>query len=172
VAQAHLSHAVRVRLPTLSQVWRHAQSQPEQEVCGILLGALSPADPYPQPFALRAPVPGGSEPISAQDIAKVLLVADNVEATNILGLHDRYMLDAATLLAADDRARAAGQHIVGFYHSHPDTLPIPSPTDRQAAWPGYLYVIVTSGHDRSGALCGWFVDDTQRFQPALIEIVR
>jgi proteasome lid subunit RPN8/RPN11 len=144
MAQAHLSHPVRVRLPTLSQVWRHAQSQPEQEVCGILLGALSPG----------------------------LTVRDSVEATNILGMHDRYMIDAATLLAADDRARAAGQHIIGFYHSHPGTLPILSPTDRQAAWPGYLYVIVTSGHDRSGALCGWFVDDAQRIQPALLEIMR
>jgi proteasome lid subunit RPN8/RPN11 len=31
--------------------------------------------------------------------------------------------------------------LLGFYHSHPDSEPRPSETDRDFAWPSYSYII-------------------------------
>lgn len=50
-----------------------------------------------------------------------------------------------------------GLQIVGFYHSHPDGSSKPSRFDRQAAWSGYSYVIVSIQPDRSATLSSWFI---------------
>jgi proteasome lid subunit RPN8/RPN11 len=55
-----------------------------------------------------------------------------------------YELDPAATMAAIDRIEDAGDEAVGFYHSHPESDPVPSPTDRaRATWEGYVYVIVS-----------------------------
>jgi len=68
--------------------------------------------------------------------------------------HRRYLLDAATLLRADAHARAAGLAIVGFFHSHPNGPAIPSPADRAAMWPGYVYLIAAVSGSSPYA-CAW-----------------
>ena len=44
--------------------------------------------------------------------------------------------------------RAAGQEIVGYYHSHPDHPARPSAFDTEHAWPWYSYLIVRIDHGR------------------------
>ena len=39
--------------------------------------------------------------------------------------------------------RRAGLDIVGYYHSHPDHASYASIRDREDAWPGYHYLIVS-----------------------------
>jgi proteasome lid subunit RPN8/RPN11 len=47
-------------------------------------------------------------------------------------------------MAAIDRVEDRGSDAVGFYHSHPESDPVPSATDRaRATWPGYVYLIVS-----------------------------
>ncbi len=59
-----------------------------------------------------------------------------------------YELDPEATLAEIEAAEAAGDDVVGFYHSHPRGPPEPSDTDRrQATWPGYVYCIVVPGSD-------------------------
>lgn len=58
----------------------------------------------------------------------------------------RYELDPETTLATIERIEAAGDEVVGFYHSHPVGSLEPSATDEaQATWPGYVYAIVAPG---------------------------
>lgn len=39
---------------------------------------------------------------------------------------------------------AAGEELVGIYHSHPASIPYPSPTDRlEAFYPDAVYVLVS-----------------------------
>lgn len=57
--------------------------------------------------------------------------------------HDRYVLDPDDLMSADLAAREANLEIVGFWHTHPDHPARPSETDREAAWEGYSYVILS-----------------------------
>ena len=64
------------------------------------------------------------------------IAADNVAAVE--RQQDRYVVDPLAILRADRMARDAGMEIVGFYHSHPDHPAIPSATDTELAWPGYV----------------------------------
>ena len=68
---------------------------------------------------------------------------------------DRYVLDPDDLMTADKAAREAGLDIVGFWHTHPDHPALPSETDREAAWDGYSYVILSVSGARVEDLRSW-----------------
>lgn len=68
---------------------------------------------------------------------------------------DRYVLDPDDLMSADLAAREAGLEIVGFWHTHPDHPALPSETDREAAWDGYSYVILSVSGARVEDLRSW-----------------
>ena len=66
----------------------------------------------------------------------------------------RYFVAPADLLAVQKWAEARELDICGFYHSHPDCPSVPSEYDRQSAWEGYLYLILSvkdGVFERSGA---------------------
>jgi proteasome lid subunit RPN8/RPN11 len=66
-----------------------------------------------------------------------------VEARNELESPVAYRVDSRDHFAALRQARLSGLSIVGGFHSHPRTAPVPSETDRAEAWPAFLYVIVS-----------------------------
>jgi proteasome lid subunit RPN8/RPN11 len=56
----------------------------------------------------------------------------------------RYVIDPREQLKAFRSIDAAGEELLGIYHSHPVSEPIPSPTDRaEAHYSGALYVLVS-----------------------------
>ena len=65
------------------------------------------------------------------------------------------MLDPDDLISADLAAREAGLEVVGFWHTHPDHPAHPSETDREAAWDGYSYVILSVSGKRVEDLRSW-----------------
>ncbi len=70
----------------------------------------------------------------------------SMRARNELGSPTRYRIDPRDQIAAIRSARETGESIVGFYHSHPGSAPLPSATDRsEAAYPGHCYLIVFPG---------------------------
>lgn len=71
------------------------------------------------------------------------------------GRDDRYLVDPETLRRAVDEEAAGGPRVLGFYHSHPDADPVPSATDRELAWPWYLYLIVPVREGRAGTGRAW-----------------
>jgi len=74
---------------------------------------------------------------------------------NIERAEDRYELDPDDFLSADREACAAGLDIVGIWHSHPDHPARPSATDRDGAWPGWSYLIVSVGREGVGEIRSW-----------------
>jgi proteasome lid subunit RPN8/RPN11 len=50
--------------------------------------------------------------------------------------------------------------VVGAYHSHPRSAPVPSRTDLDEALPGFFYLIASLSVDR-GSLRAWRLDRTQ-----------
>lgn len=58
---------------------------------------------------------------------------------------DRFELDPHDYLAAEDAASLAGIAVVGIWHTHPDHPARPSKTDREMAWRGWSYVILSVG---------------------------
>jgi [CysO sulfur-carrier protein]-S-L-cysteine hydrolase len=72
-------------------------------------------------------------------------VARSVRARNLDRAATRYLIDPEDHFAAIRAARVEGLEVVGAYHSHPSSAPVPSPTDVAEAnsGPDFLYVIVS-----------------------------
>ena len=112
------------------------------EVCGILVGRCVPTP----------------------------VVESIVPARNMHPVPQRhFLLDAATLLQTDDAARARGQAIIGFYHSHPNGIALPSPEDRRLAWPAMLTLIVAMEQGEPRYLCAWRWNNA-KLQPEPIQV--
>lgn len=57
--------------------------------------------------------------------------------------HNRYLITPDVFLRVEKEAREHALEVVGFYHSHPDVEAKPSAFDKDHAWSGYSYVIVS-----------------------------
>jgi proteasome lid subunit RPN8/RPN11 len=78
-------------------------------------------------------------------IGKGESVERSVRARNLDAKATRYLIDPEDHFAAIRSARADGLEVIGAYHSHPSSAPIPSATDIAEANSGsdFLYVIVS-----------------------------
>ena len=111
---------LRLPAPVLDELKRMARAGYPHEVCGLLIGG---------------------ENRSWTRVDRITQ-AGNLSTDR---LADRYTLDPDDFQAADAAARHDGLDIVGIWHTHPDHPPRPSRTDREAAWEGYTYVILSVG---------------------------
>ncbi|MDP9252820.1 MAG: M67 family metallopeptidase [Chloroflexota bacterium] len=92
----------------------HAREEAPREACGLLAGR-----------------DGG--------ITRVIRCA-NVHPTPTT----RYVIDPREQLKAFRSIEAAGEELIGIYHSHPVSQPYPSPTDRaEAHYPDAFYLLVS-----------------------------
>jgi desampylase len=104
---------VGIAAGVLDAVEAHARSVLPEECCGLLLGTA----------------------------------AGIVDAVRSANLSDdparRFLLDPQAHFHARRIARDRGLAVVGFYHSHPDSEPVPSESDLAGAtYEGHLYLIV------------------------------
>ncbi len=72
---------------------------------------------------------------------------------------DRFELDPGDYLAAEHEARVAGLDVVGVWHTHPDQPARPSATDREWAWPGWSYLILSVGREGVAEMRSWRLAD-------------
>lgn len=78
---------------------------------------------------------------------------------------NRFEIDPGDLVKTDRAARAEGLGVVGFYHSHPDAPARPSEFDREHAWAGYCYVIVSVSAGQPREMRSWKLrEDHQAFE--------
>ena len=103
-------------------------------------------------------------------VGKQTTVLRVTEARNIVTTRarDRFHLDPAGFLEADRWASQNGLDIVGFWHSHPDHPPVPSPTDLESAWSEYSYLIVSVTENCKTSHRSWRLDGN-RFVEERIE---
>ncbi|WP_049920502.1 desampylase [Haloferax sulfurifontis] len=114
MTSSRLTLADDARAVILSHAREGAARDPPAEVCGVLAGD------------------GDARTVTAAH--PVSNVADEPRVA--------YELDPEETVSILETVEAAGDDAVGFYHSHPDSDPVPSATDReQASWPGYVYLI-------------------------------
>ena len=82
-----------------------------------------------------------------------LLAAADADARAFFALPEqvkrRYLVPPEFQFQAELHARATGQEVLGYYHSHPDHPAQPSEYDRVHAWPGYLYLICAVSQGRA-----------------------
>jgi proteasome lid subunit RPN8/RPN11 len=71
-------------------------------------------------------------------------IDEAVAVANLAPGATRYLLDPAGHFAALKRVRGTPRDVLGAYHSHPHSAPVPSPTDIAEALQGaFLYMIVS-----------------------------
>ena len=117
-------------------VARHGEEGYPDEVCGFLLGTQ------------------GAGVKTVREVRPVANVWEETEQRR-----RRFLIGPRDFLQAERDARAAGWEILGFYHSHPDHPARPSETDREAAWPGYSYVIQSVRDRHAAEVHSWVLKD-------------
>ncbi|HVT59073.1 MAG TPA: M67 family metallopeptidase [Thermoanaerobaculia bacterium] len=175
----------------LEAIRRHAEHSYPEECCGFLLGhgsggggadsaALSSGgDAASAAFlsgdAASAAFLSGDAASAASSSGDAASAASLEEETKVERVvpavnerqdsrHNRFVISPATVLAAHKEARAAGLEVVGYYHSHPDHPAEPSEFDREHAWPGLSYLIVSVREGRLDTARSWRLrDDRERF---------
>jgi proteasome lid subunit RPN8/RPN11 len=108
------------------------------EVCGLLLGKVG--DPK--------------------------IVTEIFECGNLNKLkpETRYDMDPKDYLKGEALARQKGLEVLGIFHSHPDHPDRASETDRQAAWPGFSYIIMSIQKGKYFSMKSWVLDGQSQFQ--------
>ena len=62
---------------------------------------------------------------------------------------NRFTIEPAAHITARKAARLRGLAVLGFYHSHPHSPPVPSVADlSEASYPDHLYLIVSPLRER------------------------
>jgi proteasome lid subunit RPN8/RPN11 len=129
----------------LQTVTQHAAASYPEECCGFLIGRSDAGTTV---------------------VERVLSVGNERQESR----HNRYLISPETVLAANKEVRALSLDVVGYYHSHPDHPARPSEFDRDHAWPGLSYVIVSVEGGRVADTRSWrLADDRERFEEEAIE---
>jgi cysteine synthase B len=118
--------ALRVPEAVLHDIRRHGERAYADECCGALIGSGSAVV---EAFALSNTTDGERR--------------------------RRFLVGPREYREAEARASAAGQDLIGFYHSHPDHPAIPSAFDLEHAWPNLSYLIVSVRSGRAAEARSW-----------------
>jgi proteasome lid subunit RPN8/RPN11 len=168
--------SVFISADALGTIEANAFAEAPLECCGLLLGRFTPADPVDQAAAVEA-----ARAIEAElglgdggagfsiPLPDVLTIEEAVPTRNASAEPTRYLVEPEDHFRILRDARRRGVEIVGAYHSHAITPPVPSETDRAEAHPHFLYVIASPDWDtgnRCDVRAWWLVD--RNFQEVTI----
>ncbi len=133
---------------------RHLEAGYPDEACGVMIGR-------------EVPGANGSNPTCTEVVRLVL--SDNAREDS---RHNRYVIPPEAVLAAEIAARAEGLGVIGYFHSHPDHPARPSEFDREHAWPGLSYLIVSIRGGTAKDVRSWRLsDDRERFLEETLELI-
>ena len=99
------------------------------------------------------------------------LLTRAARARNVRASPTRYLVDPADHFAAIRLARAEGLSVIGAYHSHPASGPMPSDTDiAEATSPTFVYLIVSPGGEAPGAVRAFYLASGQAHPIELVAV--
>jgi thiosulfate/3-mercaptopyruvate sulfurtransferase len=85
----------------------------------------------------------------------------------------RILLDPLAYARLEDEADARGLALVGYYHSHPSSPPIPSVYDRDHAFPNFTYLITSVYDATAREMRAWRLRPTRaEFDETPLQVVR
>ncbi|RZM83006.1 M67 family peptidase [Leptolyngbya iicbica LK] len=140
-----------------------AQSYPE-ECCGLLLGVYDARQELARVTAVM--------PVENTWTAAVNPFAEGDRSQSSPSKRNRFWIDPQILLQAQRESRDRGWSIVGIYHSHPDHPAVPSERDRQLAWSGYSYPILSITAEGKVQMQSWRLNDRDQFVTETIQTAR
>ena len=136
---------MKISRAAMDAIRAHGAEGYPHEICGILVG------------------PRGGRTATAAKPARNIIVER---------ARDRYEIDPLDHIRIQREADAAGQDIVGYYHSHPDHPAQASRFDAERAWSGYVYVIVSVAQGKPVDANAFVAEkDGGPFRPEPLEVV-
>ena len=127
----------------LAAIYSHGRETYPEECCGVMIGPRL-------------------ESASGQVVITEIVSAENEREDT--SRHNRFLISPQALLQAQRGARQRGLDILGYYHSHPDHPARPSEFDREHAWPGTSYLIISVEKGSVVDATSWrLTDDRSRF---------
>jgi proteasome lid subunit RPN8/RPN11 len=103
------------------------------------------------------------------------LIADVLQVENVFETEEqyhRYAMTPQNWMKMEDEADARGLTLVGYYHSHPNHVAIPSEFDREHALPNFIYIITSVMQGKAVEMLVWeLTHDRSRFDARTLEIV-
>lgn len=142
----------------------HAEQTYPEECCGLLLGIYDASHDRAQVQELR--------PVSNTWTEEVNPFAESDRTPDTSSKRNRFWIDPQILLSAQRECRDRGWNILGVYHSHPDHPAVPSERDRQLAWSGYSYPILSVTAQHVTDCQSWRLDDQGQFYAETIHVTQ
>ena len=125
----------------------HGEKEYPHECCGFILGQFKDNESF------------GIE----------YLPASNVKEEN---RERRFLIDPLAYQKAEDEADDQGMSIISIVHSHPDHPDKPSDFDRDHAWPGFSYIIISVQKGRIASYRSWQLNENrEKFIEENIKII-
>jgi len=116
----------------------HAEKDYPYECCGFILGNFKKNDA----------------------ISLEYLPADNTKEEN---RERRFLIDPMAYQNAEDEADERGLSVISIVHSHPDHPDKPSDFDRDHAWPGFSYIIISVQKGKAISFRSWQLNEDRKF---------
>lgn len=132
---------IKIPASLLREIYDHTEASYPYECCGLLVGTTDP------------------------DQTHVVHTFRKCRNLNEERARDRYLLDPKDWLRVNREFDGGPLEVIGIYHSHPDHPSRPSVTDRDGAYEGYSYVIISVQKGTVASANSWLlkvVSDTER----------
>ena len=135
---------LRIPVDIIGQFCTHAENEYPHECCGFLIGKFD-------------------------DDGGVITEYRQGNNTKQSQRERRFLIDPADYQNTEDDADSNNLSIVGILHSHPDHPDIPSEFDKEHAFPGFSYVIVSVKKGKTAGYRSWQLKiDRSQFREELI----
>jgi len=127
---------IKIELPILDEMSRHAEGEYPRECCGLLIGRI-------------------------EDEGHTRIVVATCPVSNAWGesdaLHHRMLILPQDYMRAERTFREQNLGVVGNYHSHPEHPAIPSQFDLEhlAPWTTMSYIVISVAKGQLSELRSW-----------------
>ena len=127
---------------------RHGEQDYPFECCGFILGHF----------------------IDQKSVATEYISVPNTKQEN---KERRFLIDPVAYQEAEDQADKHNLSVISIVHSHPDHPDRPSDIDRDHAWPGFSYIIISIKGGSAISYRSWkLTQDRSKFIEEKITIIR
>ena len=130
--------AINLTYDIINQFKKHGEVDYPHECCGFILGSFK----------------------DTESIGIEYLPAANTKEEN---RERRFLIDPMAYQKAEDEADKRGLSVISIVHSHPDHPDEPSDFDRDHAWPGFSYIIISVQNGKSISYKSWQLHSNRNF---------
>ena len=116
----------------------HGEKEYPHECCGFILGSF----------------------IDKESKGVEYIPAPNIKEEN---RERRFLIDPMAYQKAEDEADERGLSVISIVHSHPDHPDKPSEFDREHAWPGFSYIIISVQKGNAVSYRSWQLNADRKF---------